>query len=63
MGNWNFNVSHHGNFVGIASSYKRLIGVDIVDVQTRSNIASSCEEYVRMFHQQLTANEIEHILQ
>jgi 4'-phosphopantetheinyl transferase len=62
VGFWNYNVSHHGDFVCIAASPTHLIGVDIVDTTTRSRGIHSCEEYVNMFRQQLTAKEIKFIL-
>jgi 4'-phosphopantetheinyl transferase len=62
VGFWNYNVSHHGNYVCIAASKEFLIGVDIVDITTRSRGVRTCEEYLMMFRQQLTSNELKFIL-
>lgn len=59
---WNFNASHHGDYVCIASHPHHLIGVDIVDLNTSIGMATSTEEFFSMFRQQLTATELDHIL-
>ncbi len=75
--NWNYNVSHHGKYVAIAShahcsigthfflsavpyhSYSLIhIGIDIVDITTRSNICHSSSEYINMFAKQLHPSEL-----
>lgn len=54
---WNYNVSHHGNFVGIVSSHSNLCGLDIVDTKNRSNYYSSFSEYFLNFSSYFTENE------
>ena len=71
-------MSHHGNFVCIASNPLYLvnlfaiiieisilifpkIGVDIVDIATRSPGINSSMEFVAMFNQQLTCFELNQI--
>jgi phosphopantetheinyl transferase (holo-ACP synthase) len=44
------------------SSFDHLVGIDLVDTSTRSNSSKNVEEYVRMFKQQLTSNELAMIL-
>lgn len=63
LGTWNFNVSHHGDYVAIGCCSSRLIGVDIVDVQTRSAFAPSSRQYVEIYQQQLTPYELNYILE
>lgn len=58
LGNWNYNVSHHGKYVCIASHPKLLVGVDIVDTTTRSRICKNFSEFVVMFNEQLTRDEL-----
>lgn len=56
-------MSHHGKFVSIAADPHSLVGVDIVDISTRSPSAkSSCIEYIKMFSGQLTPSELSYIL-
>ena len=61
MGVWNYNVSHHGEYVCIVSHPKMLVGIDIVDKRTRSPFEKSLFEFVNMFNCQLTATEIRSI--
>ncbi|CAM9586646.1 unnamed protein product, partial [Sphacelaria rigidula] len=62
MRNWNFNVSHHGKFVAIASEPVCLCGVDIVDTAgRRRNTNDTAEEYLRYFTDHFTAKEWEAI--
>ena len=58
---WNYNVSHHGNFVCIASHSKHLIGIDIVDIETRKRGANAAL-FIEMFRKQLTDLEMRTIL-
>lgn len=60
---WNYNVSHHGDFVGIVGSFAHLVGMDIVDTHTRSSFAKTPVEYVYMFREQLTPYELDYILE
>jgi 4'-phosphopantetheinyl transferase len=55
---WNYNVSHHGNFVCIASHGEKLVGIDLVDIQTRSSSVTSAAEFVEMFREHLTDFEM-----
>jgi len=59
---WNYNVSHHGQFVAIASLSNRLIGVDIVEISTHNPRYNSASNYVSMFESQLTSKELTNIL-
>lgn len=73
---WNFNVSHHGEFVGIAwhenylvgskcltyhAIYTSQIGIDIVDINTRVNWVNSFESFLDIYRRQLSDAEIESI--
>jgi phosphopantetheinyl transferase len=62
IGKWNYNVSHQGDVVCIASHPNLLIGIDVVDLKTRSNLAKSFLEYVQMFENILTNDEIKYLL-
>ena len=55
---WNYNVSHHGKYVCIASHDSFLIGVDIVDITTRTGNISNSYDYVNIFQSQLTKREL-----
>jgi phosphopantetheinyl transferase len=59
---WNFNLSHHGRFVGLASHANRVIGVDIVDLSTRATIVNNARDYAYLFRAQLHPDELEAIL-
>ena len=61
-GSWNYNVSHHGQFVSIASHSHALIGIDIVEVKLRGTWKKSIGEYVSMFKDQFSAKELTSIL-
>jgi 4'-phosphopantetheinyl transferase len=49
LGSWNYNVSHHGRYVCIASHPSLLVGVDLVDLKTRASYIQSSKEYFDMF--------------
>ncbi len=53
IGFWNYNLSHHGYYVGVASHADFLVGCDIVDLRTRTKSVKSCAEYVQIFAKQL----------
>ena len=56
-------MSHHGKYVCIVADHHQLVGVDIVDVMSRSpNAKSSCIEYIKMFSSYLTSTELAAIL-
>lgn len=64
LGTWNYNVSHHGHYVCIASHPHLLIGVDIVDLSTRSpKLASTANEYINMFTKVLHPREQQRLSQ
>mmetsp|Transcript_16592 Transcript_16592/g.27693 ORF Transcript_16592/g.27693 Transcript_16592/m.27693 type:complete len:349 (+) Transcript_16592:233-1279(+) len=57
-GFFNYNVSHHGSFVGIASHASLLIGVDIVDISSRASWVSGLTEFVEIYRKQLSEREM-----
>eukprot|EP00904_Undaria_pinnatifida_P010292 jgi/Undpi1/6393/HiC_scaffold_20.g08874.m1 len=59
--NWNFNVSHHGKYVAIASEPLCLCGVDLVDTNRRANEPGPAEDYLRYFTEHFTDAEWETI--
>lgn len=61
-GHWNYNLSHHGQFVAIVSHPKFLIGIDLVDISTRSPSIRSAQAYVEMFDRNLDQKELAFIL-
>lgn len=61
IGLWNYNVSHHGKFIGIGSHSSQLIGVDIVDTSQRSNLANNFDEFINMFNSEFHYLEITRI--
>jgi phosphopantetheine--protein transferase-like protein len=63
FGYWNYNLSHHGNYVGIAAHKTRIIGVDIVDLSTRTSMASTAYDYAHIFKSQLHPKELQAILE
>jgi 4'-phosphopantetheinyl transferase len=60
LGTWNYNVSHHGNYVAIASHPKKIIGVDVMTIQpTHRNAASQDElEFFSTFKAHFTSREL-----
>jgi 4'-phosphopantetheinyl transferase len=60
LGTWNYNVSHHGNYVVIASHPKKIIGVDVMTVKpTHRNAASQDElEFFCTFKAHFTPREL-----
>mgnify|MGYP003384879827 CR=1 FL=1 len=59
---FNYNVSHHGDFVGIVSHTHLLMGMDLVDVSTRASWVDSLKEYIDIYKKQLSDKEVETIL-
>eukprot|EP00903_Cladosiphon_okamuranus_P010368 g9809.t1 len=59
--NWNFNVSHHGKYVAIASEPACLCGLDIVDTNGRADDKGPAEDYLRYFTDHFTDEEWETI--
>ncbi|KAI9918160.1 hypothetical protein PsorP6_012481 [Peronosclerospora sorghi] len=58
---WNYNVSHHGNIVAIASASHALIGVDVVRVTDRPHSKTSVEAFFRAFIDHFNPSEWEYI--
>jgi len=62
LGFWNYNLSHHGRYVGLASHATRLMGVDIVDITTRTKMVNTAHAYAMLFKGQLHPEELQAIL-
>ncbi|KAG7390260.1 hypothetical protein PHYPSEUDO_008398 [Phytophthora pseudosyringae] len=58
---WNYNVSHHGTIVAIASDSRALVGVDVVRVTDRPHRTSSVEGFFRAFAGHFNPREWEFI--
>ncbi|KAG7384699.1 hypothetical protein PHYBOEH_009339 [Phytophthora boehmeriae] len=58
---WNYNVSHHGTIVAIASDSRSLVGVDVVRVTDRPHRKTSIEEFFRAFAGHFNPNEWRYI--
>jgi 4'-phosphopantetheinyl transferase len=56
-GVWNYNVSHHGKYVALASSPMYTVGVDIVEIAIRKSWTKSVAEYIGMFSSHFTPRE------
>jgi phosphopantetheine--protein transferase-like protein len=54
---WNYNVSHHGSYVGIVESNDGNIGLDIATLSPRKSWDKDAMEYLNMFHNQFTSKE------
>ncbi|KAL1524499.1 hypothetical protein AB1Y20_019393 [Prymnesium parvum] len=60
--NWNFNVSHEGNYVAIAAEPSLLCGVDVAaPEQVRSKAGRSLESIFQLFKDQCTEKEWRYI--
>jgi 4'-phosphopantetheinyl transferase len=57
VGNWNYNVSHHGPYVGIVSHEDYITGADIVQLTARKSWMKGAISYIEMFHAQFTPGE------
>lgn len=58
--NWNYNVSHHGDFVGIASEPVCLVGLDIMNAKEKPRGGGrerGAHDFFKSFHRQLSATE------
>jgi 4'-phosphopantetheinyl transferase len=55
--NWNYNVSHHGDYVGIASEPTCLVGLDIMNAREKPRSRGTPDEFLRVFERQLSATE------
>ncbi|EEY55814.1 L-aminoadipate-semialdehyde dehydrogenase-phosphopantetheinyl transferase, putative [Phytophthora infestans T30-4] len=58
---WNFNVSHHGTIVTIASDARSLVGVDVVRLTDRPHRKTSIEDFFRAFTGHFNPGEWEYI--
>ncbi|ETK84787.1 hypothetical protein L915_10290 [Phytophthora nicotianae] len=58
---WNYNVSHHGTVVAIASDSRALVGVDVVRLTDRPHRKTSIEEFFRAFADHFNPGEWEYI--
>ena len=61
LGSWNYNVSHHGNYVCIASHPSLIVGADLMDLNTKHS-CSTPKEFFEMFSDQLLPSEIKKVL-
>eukprot|EP00743_Colponemidia_sp_Colp-15_P011427 GILK01012748.1.p1 GENE.GILK01012748.1~~GILK01012748.1.p1 ORF type:complete len:315 (-),score=53.15 GILK01012748.1:131-1075(-) len=58
--NWplfNFNVTHHGDHVALASEVDSLVGIDIMSIDTQPRGSKNIEEFFSIFKDNFTANE------
>lgn len=58
---WNYNVSHHGHVVAIASHPHRLVGVDVVQLSERPSARTSPADFFRAFKSHFTPCEWSYI--
>ncbi|POM66212.1 L-aminoadipate-semialdehyde dehydrogenase-phosphopantetheinyl transferase [Phytophthora palmivora] len=58
---WNYNVSHHGTIVAIASDSRSLVGVDVVRLTDRPHRKTSIEDFFRAFAGHFNPNEWKYI--
>ena len=54
---WNFNVSHHGEWVIIASEPELSVGVDLVDLNDRPFEPMTAIQYLEHFRRHLSPGE------
>ena len=54
---WNYNVSHHGTVVAIASDAHTLVGVDVVRFTDRPHRKTSIEDFFRAFADHFNPSE------
>ena len=54
---WDYNVSHHGEWVVIGTEPVAAIGVDVVDLEERPLEVMTAEKYIQFFRRQLTDRE------
>jgi len=54
---WNYNVSHHGDWVVLASEPSGTVGTDVVCLQDRPFQAMTASEYIDLFRRHLTPAE------
>ncbi|CEG49523.1 l-aminoadipate-semialdehyde dehydrogenase-phosphopantetheinyl [Plasmopara halstedii] len=58
---WNYNVSHHGTIVAIASDSRALVGVDVVRLTDRPNQTTSIHDFIRAFKSHFNPREWKYI--
>lgn len=58
IGDWNYNTSHHGSFVGIVSHDFCTVGIDIAQLSPRSTYQGTAFDYMNRFNQQFSDSEI-----
>lgn len=58
---WNYNVSHHGTMVALASASRALVGVDVVRISDRPRRKTSIEDFFRAFIDHFNASEWRYI--
>ncbi|KAG6611691.1 L-aminoadipate-semialdehyde dehydrogenase-phosphopantetheinyl transferase [Phytophthora cinnamomi] len=58
---WNYNVSHHGTVVAIASDSRALVGVDVVRLTDRPKRKTSVEEFFGAFADHFNPGEWKYI--
>lgn len=54
---WGYNVSHHGQYVVIATEAEGSVGTDLVNLNDRPAEDIPSREYLRHFERQLTTDE------
>lgn len=60
---WNFNVSHHGEWVIIASEPELSVGVDLVDLDDRPFEPMTALQYLEHFRRHLSPGEWDALIQ
>lgn len=57
VSNWNYNVSHHGAYVGIVSNADYIVGADIVKLEVRESWDQGAAAYIDLFQDMFTPAE------
>lgn len=64
LNKWNYNVSHHGDYVAIASHENFIIGVDVMTLtKPKSRYVQSDDAYFAIFKNHFAAKEMANILE
>lgn len=61
IGSWNYNVSHHGNYVCIASHPSLIVGADLMDLNTKHSHPTAAD-FFKMFSDQLLPSELNEVI-
>ena len=61
FGSWNYNVSHHGNYVCIVSHPSLIVGADLMDLNTKHNYPTA-KDFFEMFSDQLLPSELNNVI-